>query len=211
MRASYRWLPYSQCLAFLRSSVTYCAIISAFLLSGVEPVSIRYRQWLWGEMVAQSLADNGLIATGGSLLTDVAPAGILDHQSAGSAERANAIQQSWADAGLLNTAKWAMIGDLIFIGLYMSGGIIGGRLLWHEARSPSLRKLGLFMVLVYFLFGLFDYVETISQIIQLVQEQGSDTLSAIAATARPPKIATWIIGTVGMIAALIWRHRERRA
>lgn len=153
----------------------------------------------------------GLVATGGSLFTEVAPGGILDHQSAGSAERVNAIQQSWAAAGLLNVAKWAMIGDLIFIGLYMSGGIIGGRLLWHEAHSPSLKKLGLFMVLIYFLFGLFDYVETVSQIAQLLQQQGSDLLSGIAATARPPKIITWIIGTIGMIAALIWRTRERRA
>ncbi len=151
------------------------------------------------------------VATAGPLMTDVAPTGILDHQSAATAERVDAIQQSWAATGQMNYAKWSMITDLVFIGLYTIGGIIGGRLLWQEAESPSLKKLGLFMVLTYFLFGLFDYVETLSQITQVLQEQGSDTLASIAAFARPPKIATWIIGTVGMIIALIWRRRERRA
>ncbi|WP_109357019.1 hypothetical protein [Sphingorhabdus sp. EL138] len=152
-----------------------------------------------------------LVATGGPLITDVAPAGILDHQSAATAERVDAIQLSWAEAGKMSYAKWSMIGDLVFIGLYSIGGILGGRLIWQEAKSPSLKKLGLFMVLIYFLFGLFDYVETLSQITQLLQEKGSDTLAGIAALARPIKIATWIIGTIGMIIALIWRRRERRA
>lgn len=151
------------------------------------------------------------VATSAPLMTDIAPTGILDHQSAGTAERVDAIQQSWAAAGQMNYAKWSMITDLVFINLYTIGGIIGGRLLWQEAQSPSLKKLGLFMVLTYFLFGVFDYVETLSQITQVLQEQGSDTLAGIAAFARSPKIATWVIGTVGMIVALIWRSRERRA
>ncbi|MEP3224626.1 MAG: hypothetical protein ABJO01_01535 [Parasphingorhabdus sp.] len=152
-----------------------------------------------------------VVVTSGPLITDVAPQGILDHQSAATGQRVDAIQQSWAAAGQLNYAKWSMIGDLVFIGLYAIGGIIGGRLLWQEAESPSLKKLGLFLVLIYFAFGLFDYIETISQFIQLSQQQGSDMLAGIAAFAQPPKIATWIIGTGGIIIALIWRHRERRA
>lgn len=151
------------------------------------------------------------VGTSGPLMTDVAPTGILDHQSAGTAERVDAIQQSWAAAGQMNYAKWSMITDLVFIGLYSIGGILGGRLIWQEARSPSLKKLGLFMVLIYFLFGLFDYIETISQITQLLQNEGNDMLASIAAIARPPKILTWIIGTVGIVVALIWRSRERRA
>ena len=151
------------------------------------------------------------VVTGGPLMNDVAPGGILDHQSALTATRVNEIQQSWADAGLLNYAKWSMIGDLIFIGLYTIGGIIGGRLLWQEAWSPALKKLGLALILVYFLFGVTDYLETISQIIQLIRLEGSDTLAGIAALAKPPKIATWIIGTIGMIIALIWHRRQRSA
>ena len=152
-----------------------------------------------------------LIATSGPLMTDIAPQGILDHQSAATAERVNAIQQSWAAIGKMNFARWAMIADLVFITLYMSGGIIGGRLIWQQAKSPTLKKVGLLCVLAYFLFGLTDYVETVSQLIQVVREQGSDLLAGTAALVRPIKILAWIVGTVAMIAALIWRWRETRA
>ena len=153
----------------------------------------------------------GLVVTGSALMTDVAPSGILDHQTAGSAANVDAIQASWAEVGRTDTAKWAMVGDLVFIGLYALGGIIGGRLIWQDALSPSLKKLGLLCVIAYFFFGLSDYVETISQITQLLQGQGSDLLASTAATANPVKSITFIIGTLGMIAALIWRAIERRA
>lgn len=152
-----------------------------------------------------------MVLTNDALVTDAAPGGILDHQRAGSADRVNAIQQSWAAAGQMGFARWSMIADLVFIGLYSVGGIIGGRILWQEAYSPSLKKLGLLMVLTYFLFGLLDYVETLSQITQLLQEQGDDMLSGIAAFVMPPKSLVGIIGTIGMIVALVWRSRERRA
>jgi len=151
----------------------------------------------------------GIVVTNGMLVTDIAPGGIADHQSAGTASQVNAIQQSWAEAGRLNFAKWSMIADLVFIGLYSIGGIIGGRLIWQDAHSPSLKKLGLFCVLAYFLFGLFDYLETISQITQLLQNTGNDALAALAATVMPPKVITWIAGTIGLIVALIWYRRER--
>lgn len=153
----------------------------------------------------------GLVLTGSALFTDVAPSGILDHQTAGSAANLDAIQASWAEAGRASFAKWAMVGDLAFIGLYALGGIIGGRLIWQDARSPSLKKLGLLCVIAYFFFGLSDYIETISQITQLLQRQGSDLLAGIAATANPVKAVTFIAGTLGMIAALIWFRLERRA
>jgi len=153
----------------------------------------------------------GIIATNGFLVTDVAPGGMSNHQGAATADQVNAIQQSWAEAGRMNFAKWSMIADLVFIGLYSVGGIIGGRLIWQHARSPSLKKLGLFCVLAIFLFGFFDYVETISQIAQLLQNEGNNALAAIAATAGPPKVITWITGTIGLITALIWYWQERRA
>tara|TARA_R110000824_G_scaffold13280_10_gene57976 strand:- start:21165 stop:21692 length:528 start_codon:yes stop_codon:yes gene_type:complete len=165
--------------------------------------------WIfWGGGLALFLY---LVATGGVLETAVAPGGILDHQSAATAARVNAIQQSWAAAGVLDTARWGMIADLVFITLYMSGGIIGGRLIWQRAKSPTLKKVGLLCVLVYFLFGLTDYIETVSQLVQLVREQGSDILAGTAALVRPVKILAWIVGTVAMIAALIWRWSETRA
>ncbi|WP_323800657.1 hypothetical protein [Parasphingorhabdus sp.] len=152
-----------------------------------------------------------LVISGGALETITAPNGILDHQSAATGERVNAIQQSWADAGVMDLARWGMIADLVFISLYMSGGIIGGRLIWQRAKSPTLKKLGLLSVLAYFVFGLSDYLETVCQLVQLIREQGSDILAGTAALARPVKIVTWIIGTAAMIVALLWRWRESRA
>lgn len=165
--------------------------------------------WIfWGGGMALFLY---LVASSGSLETVVAPGGILDHQSAATAERVNAIQQSWADAGVLETARRAMITDLVFITLYMSGGIIGGRLIWQRAKSPTLKKVGLLCVVTYFIFGLADYVETVSQLVQLVREQGSDILAGTAALAQPAKTLAWISATVAMIVALIWRLSETRA
>ncbi|MGB5724040.1 MAG: hypothetical protein WBM39_06465 [Parasphingorhabdus sp.] len=164
--------------------------------------------WIfWGGGMALFLY---LVASSGPLETAVAPNGILDHQSAATAAIVNAIQQSWDDAGVLELARWAMITDLVFITLYMSGGIIGGRLIWQQAKSPTLKKVGLLCVLAYFLFGLTDYVETVSQLVQLVREQGSDLLAGTAALVRPIKILAWIVGTIAMIAALIWRRSETR-
>lgn len=165
--------------------------------------------WIfWGGGLALFLY---LVVTAGALQTAVAPGGILDHQSAATAERVNAIQQSWAAAGVLDVARWAMIADLVFITLYMSGGIIGGRLIWQRANSPTLKKIGLLCVLSYFLFGLTDYVETVCQLVQLVNERGNDILAGTAALAKPVKTISWIVGTVAMIGALIWRWRETRA
>ncbi|WP_417621790.1 hypothetical protein [Parasphingorhabdus sp.] len=165
--------------------------------------------WIfWGGGMALFLY---LVMSGGVLETAVAPNGILDHQSAATGDRVNAIQQSWAAAGVLDHARWGMIADLIFITLYMSGGIIGGRLLWQRANSPTLKKVGLLCVLASFVFGLTDYIETVSQLIQLLREQGSDILAATAAMAKPVKVIAWIVGTCSMIAGLIWRWSETRA
>jgi hypothetical protein len=165
--------------------------------------------WIfWGGGLALFLY---LILTGGLLETTVAPNGIMDHQSAATAQRVDAIQHSWAAAGVLDIARWGMIGDLVFIGLYMSGGIIGGRLIWQQAKSPTLKKVGLLCVVSYFLFGLSDYVETICQFVQLQRYQGSDILAGTAAWAKPVKVATWIVGTFAILVALIWRSVERRA
>lgn len=124
----------------------------------------RYFWIFWGSGLALFLF---LVASGGALQTDVAPAGILDHQSAGTAERVNAIQTSWIDKGVLTQAKLGMIGDLVFILLYSLGGIIGGRLLWQNANSPALKKLGLLIIVAYFVF------------LSLIMERQSVSLSSL--------------------------------
>ena len=168
----------------------------------------KYFWIFWGSGMAIFLT---LVATGSALQTDVAPGGILDHQSAATADRVNAIQASWAEAGVLKEARLGMIGDLVFILLYSIGGIIGGRLLWQKANSPSLKKLGLFIIVAYFTFFVTDYGETVSQFIQLMQQQGSDTLAGIAAFFQPIKIASWIAGTLMILIGLIWFWRDQRA
>ncbi|GAB5489541.1 MAG: hypothetical protein Pars2KO_31110 [Parasphingorhabdus sp.] len=168
----------------------------------------RYFWIFWGSGMTLFLL---LVASGGALQTEVAPGGILDHQAAGSAERVNAIQSSWINAGVLTNAKLGMIGDLTFILLYSVGGIIGGRLLWQQAGSPSLKKFGLLIIVTYFVFFITDYGETISQFVQLMQGQGSNILAGIAAFLQPIKAISWIAGTVMILIALVWFWRDQRA
>lgn len=57
------------------------------------------------------------------------------------------------------------------------------------------------------LFVLTDYTETIAQFIQLMEQRGSDGLSAIAAWVRPVKIVAWVVTFVGIIAGLFVRRK----
>lgn len=152
-----------------------------------------------------------LILTNHMLVTSAAPRGILDHQSAGSAANVDSIYASWVAGGVVDFAQWSMIKDLIFITFYTVGGIIGGRLIWQNGVSPRLKKLGLLIILSYFLFGLFDYVETVSELVQHLSGRGSDWLAAIAAFCQIPKTLAWLVATLAMISALIWHRFERLA
>jgi fumarate reductase subunit D len=145
-----------------------------------------------------------LVATGGTLDTTAAPNGIIDHQAAGNAERVDAIQQSWAQAGVLGGAAWRMAADLLFITLFTIGGIIGGRLIWRDARPTLLKKTALIAVLAYALFGLSDMLETGAQLIQLVSMQGNDLLAGLAALMQPIKVASFVAGLALTVLMLIW-------
>ncbi len=151
-----------------------------------------------------------LLSVGSELYTEAAPRGILDHQSAGTAARIDEIQKSWAAIGKLSFAKYAMAADLVFIGLYSLGGVLGGWLVWSEARSSSLRRVGALSVAAYLLFGLLDYGETLSQFAQLLAETGNDSLAAIAANLQPPKFVAFAVSIIAMPTALIWRAWENR-
>lgn len=134
------------------------------------------------------------------------PGGILDHQAAGSAAEVDRIQQAWIAAGLYERARTAMIGDLVFIGVYGLGAWYGG-LAFMEHPSPKLRRLGMLIVAASALFVLTDYTETIAQFIQLVEERGSDGLSSIAAMVRPVKIVAWVVTFAGILAGLVVRRK----
>ncbi len=168
-----------------------------------------YRAFLWtwiGGLVLFAL----VIALGLPLGITAVPGGILDHQAAGTAAEIDRIQRAWAEAGLLEQARLAMIGDLVFIGVYGVGSLLGG-LYFNRVGSGGLKTLGRLIALAGVVFLITDYAETICQFIQLSRMAGDDTLAEIAATARPTKILAWLISFFGMLLALALTRKSRRS
>ncbi|MEZ5682206.1 MAG: hypothetical protein R3E14_13035 [Erythrobacter sp.] len=150
-----------------------------------------------------------VIALSLPLVLTAVPGGISDHQAAGSAAEIDRIQAAWTAAGLYGQARLAMIGDLIFIGVYGTGCILGGR--WFAASPLSrVRMLGLAALMAGFAFLLTDYIETICQFIQLVRAAGDDTLAGWAAAVRPVKMAAWILATLAILIALALDRKSPR-
>lgn len=132
------------------------------------------------------------------------PGGILDHQAAGSAKRVNEIHAAWEAGGLIGTARIAMFADLIFIGIYGLGSVLGG---WYYYRTGTgiVRTIGLIIIICAMIFLITDYGETSAQLVQVQRDTGSDKLAGFAATMRPIKVAVWIGTFVGIIAAFAIR------
>jgi hypothetical protein len=164
-----------------------------------------WRYWLGGLLLLAFMAAlNPLLANA------VAPWAILDHQTAGSAARVDAIQFAWARDGVLNLARFSMAVDLLFIPVYSWGAYCGGRMMRAEANPKLVRVGGLIMVAAA-LYPLLDYTETISQFIQVMQFKGSDSLASIAAAVKPVKSVVFLITMFGILASLFvrWRGREK--
>jgi len=70
------------------------------------------------------------------LAIEAVPGGILDHQAAPDAATVNSIQTAWRREGLWNQAAIAMIADLVFIGVYSVGSILGGMYFRAHAGGP---------------------------------------------------------------------------
>ena len=138
------------------------------------------------------------------------PGGILDHQAAATAANVNAIHAAWEAAGVFGTARTAMVGDLIFIGIYGIGSVLGG-LYFRAAGSGLLRHLGTAILLSAMVFLLTDYGETIAQFMQLSANTGSDDLAGFAATLRPIKVIAWIATFVGILTALVVHRKQTRS
>lgn len=143
------------------------------------------------------------------ILTEV-PGGIGDHQAAATAAEVDRIQVAWRMAGLWNQAAIAMIGDLVFIGVYGVGCMLGGRHFMTSA-APRVRTLGMVALFAGFSFLVTDYTETVAQFVQLVQFAGDDVLAGIAATVRPIKMAAWIIATLAILLAFAVERKSRRS
>ncbi len=164
-----------------------------------------WRYWLFGLLLfAAMIAINPAISNG------FAPAGISDHQAAGTAAKIDAIQRQWRADGVLLIARFSMALDLLFIAVYSWGAWHGGKLMRDEA-APSVRRIGMLVMVAAVLFCLTDYAETISQFIQVMQFRGSNTLAGIAATVRPVKSLAWLVTFVGLLAALLLRRMARGA
>lgn len=152
-----------------------------------------------------------LIAASNSyLVTPMVPAGIIDHQSAATAARVDAIHASWKEAGVNGFATASMVIDLIFIGVYAVGGTLGAILIQRSARQRGLRVFGGFIFLAYLIFALLDYSETISELVQQLSSHGNGTLAMIAAAVRPLKMFAFLAASVATIIALIWYRLARQ-
>lgn len=157
----------------------------------------------WALLAAQA-------ATNGRLATAASPRGILDHQVAGTAARVDEIQSAWATAGTLSFARLSMGVDLLFIGFATVAGVFGAVLIFRDGRSAALRAVGAVAGAAMLVFGLADYTETISQVVQVVSA-GSDPLAALAASVNAIKIGAFLFGSVALIIALIWRGMTSQA
>ncbi|BDI61362.1 hypothetical protein [Qipengyuania nanhaisediminis] len=161
-----------------------------------EQTRLPLRPWLIG------LAIFALVVLLGIWLRSQSIYGIVDHQLAGTAEQVDAIQDQWRAEGVRWLAILAMLGDLVFIGVYGWGAWVVGRAL--AARDDMLaRVLGWTVALAAVLFLITDYAETVLQFIQLVRSDGSDTMARIAASMQGTKIASWIASFVGVLAAIV--------
>lgn len=126
--------------------------------------------------------------------------GIVDHQAAASAERVDEIQAQWREGGVRTFAIVAVVADLLWIWLYALGSFVAGRS-FASGRGAVLYVAGLIICAAAIIFAIADYTETILQFIQLLNENGDDTMARLAATAQPIKISAFLIAFVGIVAA----------
>ncbi|MBX7499952.1 hypothetical protein K3181_00670 [Qipengyuania sp. YG27] len=155
------------------------------------------RWWLWG------LAAFGIVIALSVSITvfgDGVTWGIGEHQAAGSAARVDEIQTQWRAGGVRNLAIVAMLGDLVFIGIYGWGSWRAGRS--FMAMPGALGLLGVLIAASAVVFVLCDYTETLLQLVQLLRERGSDAMAATAAAVRPIKSVAWLASFFGVLAAL---------
>jgi hypothetical protein len=164
-----------------------------------------WRYWLFGLLLFAAM-----IAMNPAISNIHAPMGISDHQAAGTAANINAIQLQWQADGVLLLARASMAIDLLFIGVYSWGAWNGGKLMRSDP-TPSVRRIGVLVMIAAVVFLVTDYIETISQFIQVMQLKGSDFLAGLAATVRPVKSLAWVMTFVGLLAALLFRRMARRA
>ena len=124
----------------------------------------RLRWWLLG-LVAFAI----VIALSAAITApESVTFGIVDHQTAGSATRVDAIQSQWSAGGVRTLAIVSMLGDLVFIGIYGWGSWLAGRS--FMAMGGLLRGLGAIIAAAAVVFLVTDYCETLLQLVQMIAD-----------------------------------------
>lgn len=135
------------------------------------------------------------------------------HRRAGSADMVNIIHASWQATKVYQNALWSLVVDLGFITMISIGGILGGQLL-RRSSAKNVPRVGVLAIVAHIVFAVTDYSETISQLIQMVQGEGSDTLAGFAALMRPIKMQSFLIGfaalAIGYVASLLHKRKNDR-
>lgn len=131
--------------------------------------------------------------------------GIAEHQKAATAERVNEIQEMWRDNNVRGLAIIAMVGDLIFIGIFGWGTWRAGRSFMRMERE-ALRVIGQCIATAAIVFLVTDYTETLLQLVQLLQDRGSNLIADTAASVRPVKVGFFLVSFYGVILALVVRR-----
>lgn len=158
--------------------------------------SIETRYWLIGIGMLVALIALGQFTHANTAFN------IVDHQAAGSAATVNEIHADWSNAGVYEMSLAGMIGDLVFIGVYSWGAFRAGRSMQSQPGAFA-RALGLIAVIGAAVFCVTDYGETIAQIIQMVQNAGSDSLAELAGTMQPIKFVSFIATFFAVLSGLV--------
>lgn len=150
------------------------------------------RLWLVG------LAIFAVVVGLGLWLASASDYGIVDHQQAGNAEMVDAIQSHWRQQGVRWLAILAMLGDLVFIGVYGVGAWRAGRsLLAHHVALA--RVAGRTIIVAALIFLITDYAETGLEFVQLIADRGVGWMAAGAAAMQVPKVAAFGVSFFGVI------------
>ncbi|WP_284125747.1 hypothetical protein [Parerythrobacter aestuarii] len=165
----------------------------------------RFLMFWVGGLIAFAIA----LALHMPLTIEAVPEGIVDHQTATTGARVDAIQQAWAEAGVYRNAFTAMLSDFGFILLYGIGSLMGG-LYFLRTGQGTLRMIGWALVGSALVFLASDLTETAMQIQQLTAGKGDDVKAHLAAAMHYPKLISWIACFILPLNGLILERSQRR-
>ncbi len=170
-------------------------------MTAAQPGRAQWRLfWIFYAIALAAFAY--IAATNTAFVTEVSPGGILDHQSAGVGAVADRIHAAWKEKGSFGFAAVSMSLDLVFITFQTLAGATAGYLIARKGGTKGL--LGWVILGVWLVFGACDYIETSCQLVQVLQDRGSDALAGLAAAVKPPKVAAFLGGTLLLWAGLVW-------